>query len=90
MLPRAASPQMIESDSLNAIFFDAAGTLFYLTKTVGDHYALVGKEIGLNLNAKIGCRLLLRLGETCRRARQSMAHAKMTTKIGGANWLIMF
>ena len=52
MLPRAASPQMIESDSLNAIFFDAAGTLFYLTKTVGDHYALVGKEIGLNLNAK--------------------------------------
>jgi hypothetical protein len=43
---------MIESDSLNAIFFDAAGTLFYLTKTVGDHYALVGKEIGLNLNAK--------------------------------------
>ena len=52
MLPRSASPQMIESDSLNAIFFDAAGTLFYLTKTVGDHYALVGKEIGLNLNAK--------------------------------------
>jgi len=52
VLPRSASPQMIESDSLNAIFFDAAGTLFYLTKTVGDHYALVGKEIGLNLNAK--------------------------------------
>ena len=43
---------MIESDSFKAIFFDAAGTLFYLTKTVGDHYALVGEEVGLNLNAK--------------------------------------
>jgi putative hydrolase of the HAD superfamily len=37
---------------LRAIFFDAAGTLFYLTKTVGDHYALVGGEIGLKLDAK--------------------------------------
>ena len=37
---------------LKAIFFDAVGTLFYLTKTVGDHYALVGEEIGLELNAK--------------------------------------
>jgi putative hydrolase of the HAD superfamily len=35
-----------------AIFFDAAGTLFYLTKTVGDHYALVGEEIGLSLDLK--------------------------------------
>jgi putative hydrolase of the HAD superfamily len=35
-----------------AIFFDAVGTLFYLTKTVGDHYALVGEEIGLKLNAE--------------------------------------
>jgi putative hydrolase of the HAD superfamily len=43
---------MIEPDSLKAIFFDAAGTLFYLTKTVGDHYALVGKEVGLNLDAR--------------------------------------
>jgi putative hydrolase of the HAD superfamily len=43
---------MIESDLLKAIFFDAAGTLFYLTKTVGDHYALVGEEVGLKLNAK--------------------------------------
>ena len=43
---------MIEPDSLKAIFFDAAGTLFYLTKTVGDHYARVGDEIGLNLDAK--------------------------------------
>jgi putative hydrolase of the HAD superfamily len=37
---------------IKAIFFDAVGTLFYLTKTVGDHYALVGKEIGLSLNAQ--------------------------------------
>jgi putative hydrolase of the HAD superfamily len=43
---------MIEPDSLKAIFFDAAGTLFHLTKTVGDHYALVGEEVGLNLDAK--------------------------------------
>ncbi len=33
-----------------AIFFDAVGTLFYLTKSVGDHYALVAREIGLKLD----------------------------------------
>ena len=38
--------------AIKAIFFDAAGTLFYLTKTAGDHYALVGDEIGLKLDAK--------------------------------------
>jgi putative hydrolase of the HAD superfamily len=37
---------------IKAIFFDAVGTLFYLTKTVGDHYALVGKEVGLPLDAQ--------------------------------------
>ncbi len=37
---------------LKAIFFDAVGTLFYLTKTVGDHYAIVAAEVGLKLNAK--------------------------------------
>ena len=37
---------------LKAIFFDAAGTLFYLTKTVGDHYAYVGREVGLDLEAQ--------------------------------------
>jgi putative hydrolase of the HAD superfamily len=37
---------------IKAIFFDAVGTLFYLTKTVGEHYALVGEEIGLKLDAK--------------------------------------
>ena len=38
--------------SLKAIFFDAVGTLFYLNGTVGDHYALVGSEVGLNLDAR--------------------------------------
>jgi putative hydrolase of the HAD superfamily len=41
-----------DARSIKAIFFDAAGTLFYLTKTVGDHYAYVGREIGLDLNAR--------------------------------------
>ena len=36
---------------LKAIFFDAVGTLFYLTGTVGDHYALVAREVGLGLDA---------------------------------------
>jgi putative hydrolase of the HAD superfamily len=35
---------------IKAIFFDAVGTLFYLTKTVGDHYALVGSDVGLKLD----------------------------------------
>jgi putative hydrolase of the HAD superfamily len=35
-----------------AIFFDAVGTLFYLTKTVGDHYALAGRGVGLTLDAQ--------------------------------------
>ncbi|HXX40915.1 MAG TPA: HAD-IA family hydrolase [Chthoniobacterales bacterium] len=34
-----------------AIFFDAMGTLFYLTSNVGHHYARVGTEIGLKLDA---------------------------------------
>jgi putative hydrolase of the HAD superfamily len=37
---------------IKAIFFDAVGTLFRLTNRVGDHYALVATEVGLNLNAK--------------------------------------
>jgi putative hydrolase of the HAD superfamily len=37
---------------IRAILFDAAGTLFYLTKTVGDHYAHVGREVGLDLDAQ--------------------------------------
>jgi len=35
---------------IKAIFFDAMGTLFYLTQTVGDHYAVVGKQVGLDLD----------------------------------------
>jgi putative hydrolase of the HAD superfamily len=35
-----------------AILFDAAGTLFHLTKTVGEHYAFVGRGIGLDLDAR--------------------------------------
>ena len=34
----------------NAIFFDAVGTLIYLTNTVGHHYALAGADIGLKLD----------------------------------------
>jgi putative hydrolase of the HAD superfamily len=37
---------------IKAIFFDAVGTLFRLTKTVGDHYAYVGVEVGLVLDAQ--------------------------------------
>jgi len=33
-----------------AITFDAVETLFYLTKTVGNHYAYVGREVGLVLD----------------------------------------
>jgi putative hydrolase of the HAD superfamily len=36
---------------LKAIFFDAVGTLFCLNGTVGQHYALVGREVGLTLDA---------------------------------------
>jgi putative hydrolase of the HAD superfamily len=37
---------------IKAILFDAAGTLFHLTKTVGEHYAYVGCEVGLELDAQ--------------------------------------
>ena len=35
---------------IKAIFFDAVDTLFFLTKSAGDHYALVGTELGLKLD----------------------------------------
>jgi putative hydrolase of the HAD superfamily len=35
---------------IKAIFFDAVGTLFHLTTSVGDHYAVVADEIGLELD----------------------------------------
>jgi putative hydrolase of the HAD superfamily len=37
---------------IKALLFDAVGTLFHLTKTVGDHYAYVGRELGLELDAQ--------------------------------------
>jgi len=37
---------------IKAILFDAAGTLFHLTKTAGEHYAHVGREVGLELDAQ--------------------------------------
>ena len=37
---------------IKAILFDAVGTVFRLTKTVGDHYAYVGGEVGLDFDAK--------------------------------------
>ena len=45
-----------------AILFDAAGTLLFLTKTVGDHYAYVGREVGLDLDAQQLERALERAG----------------------------
>jgi putative hydrolase of the HAD superfamily len=36
---------------IKAIFFDGAGTLIHLPKSVGHHYALVGKRVGLTLDA---------------------------------------
>jgi putative hydrolase of the HAD superfamily len=36
---------------MKAVFFDAVGTLFFLTKSVGHHYALVGRDIGLQLES---------------------------------------
>ena len=33
------------------LFFDAAGTLIHLPKSVGHHYALVGERVGLRLDA---------------------------------------
>ena len=36
---------------IKTIFFDAAGTLIHLPKSVGHHYAYVGQRIGLQLEA---------------------------------------
>ncbi len=40
------------SSRLKLISFDAAGTLFYLPKRVGFHYALIGRRVGWHLNAE--------------------------------------
>jgi putative hydrolase of the HAD superfamily len=36
---------------IKRIFFDAAGTLIHLPRSVGHHYALVGQRVGLALDA---------------------------------------
>jgi putative hydrolase of the HAD superfamily len=36
---------------IKAIFFDAVETLFHLSGTVGHHYALVGNQVGLKIDA---------------------------------------
>jgi putative hydrolase of the HAD superfamily len=38
-------------DAVTTIFFDAAGTLIYLPRSVGHHYAFVAERIGLRLDA---------------------------------------
>lgn len=49
---RCYSPRVSTVSSIpKAIFFDAAGTLFHLPRGVGHHYALVGKRMGLGLDA---------------------------------------
>ena len=54
LTPRSVAPAGCHAERLTevikAIFFDAAGTIFYLTKTVGDHYAYVGREVGIDLD----------------------------------------
>ena len=41
---------MKSPNSIKTIFFDAAGTLIHLPKSVGHHYAYVGERIGLRLD----------------------------------------
>ena len=41
---------MKSENNIKAVFFDAAGTLIHLPKTVGYHYAYVGQRIGLQLD----------------------------------------
>ena len=38
--------------AITTIFFDAAGTLIFLPKTVGSHYAFVAERMGLRLEAE--------------------------------------
>ena len=42
---------MKSRNNIRTIFFDAAGTLIYLPKNVGHHYAFVAQRIGLRLDA---------------------------------------
>jgi putative hydrolase of the HAD superfamily len=51
-IAQPAFTQNVGIEVIRAILFDAAGTLFFLTNTVGDHYAYVGREVGLDLDAQ--------------------------------------
>lgn len=51
-LDQLGCTQNVRIEVIKAILFDAAGTLLHLTKTVGGHYAYVGREVGLNLDAQ--------------------------------------
>jgi hypothetical protein len=73
-----------------AIFFDAAGTLFYLTGTAGDHYALVASEVGLTLDAHQLDRAFYSAWKKCRAALRSSARVRMMIKVGGVSSSILF
>ena len=45
---------------IKAVFFDAAGTLFHLPKSVGEHYAAVAREQGIELSPDALDRAFLR------------------------------
>jgi len=45
---------------IKAVFFDAAGTLFHLPKSVGEHYAAVAREQGVDLSPDTLDRAFLR------------------------------
>ena len=49
---RTETSDAADPSAMKTIFFDAAGTLIYLPKSVGQHYAFVGEKIGLELDAR--------------------------------------
>lgn len=48
--PMPGGHRQDQRSAMKAIFFDAAGTLIHLPKSVGHHYALVGQRLGLALD----------------------------------------
>jgi hypothetical protein len=75
--------------SLNAIFFDAVGTLVRLTKSVGYHYAYVGREVGLDLDPQTLERAFHAPGEMPQRAAID-GPRENDDKAGGVNSSISF
>jgi haloacid dehalogenase superfamily, subfamily IA, variant 1 with third motif having Dx(3-4)D or Dx(3-4)E len=51
---------IIRAEMIKVIFFDAAGTLFHLTKSPGEHYAEVARQQGIDLSPEILDRAFLR------------------------------